>query len=142
MAALLAASIAQAAPPTIAPAPGSNFVDTTSCAFPVSVTFVVNGQTAKTFTGGRTIVTGPLAVEFAANGKTVTLNISGPATITATASSVTVVGHGLGAGPVNTPGGGITLGYQAGLVSIDPNTGVGTLEHGTFLLDICAALAT
>jgi hypothetical protein len=139
--ALLAASLAQAAPPTITPAPGSNFVDTTTCGFPVSVTFVVNGQTAKAFSDGRTIVTGPLVASFSANGKTVTLNISGPATITITDSSVTVVGHGLGAGPLSTPGGGVTLAYDTGLATIDPNTGVATLTHGTVFLDICAALA-
>src|SRR4051812_7965986 len=111
--ALLAASVAEAAPPTISPAPGSNFVDRTTCGFAVSVTYVVNGQTAKAFTDGRTIVTGPLAASFAANGTIVTLNISGPATITATGSSVTIVGHGLGAGPVSAPDGGVTLGYLA-----------------------------
>src|SRR5690348_820471 len=97
--ALLSASMAQAKAPTITPAPGTDFVDATTCGFPVSVTYVVNGQTAKEFTDGRTIVSGPLAAEFAANGKSVTLNISGPATITVTNSSVTILGHALGAGP-------------------------------------------
>jgi hypothetical protein len=139
--ALLTASIAQAAPPTITPAPGTNFVDTTTCGFPVAVTYVVNGQAAKAFTDGRTIVSGPLAAQFAANGKSVTLNISGPATITATGSSVTIVGHGLGAGPASTAN-RVTLAYMTGQVSIDPDTGVATLEHGHFLLDIWAALAS
>ena len=138
--ALAAASVAQAAPPTITPAPASDFVDTT-CGFPVSVTFVVNDQTAKTFTDGSTIVTGHLVASFSANGKSVTLNVSGPATITPTDSSVTIVGHGVGAGPQSTPGGGVTLAYAPGVVTIDPNSGVVTLVHGAFLLDICAALA-
>lgn len=139
--ALLGSSIAQAAPPTITPAPASDFVDTT-CGFPVSVTFLANDQTAKTFSDGRTTVTGHLVAAFSANGKTITLNVSGPTTITPTDSSVTIVGHGVGAGPQSAPGGGITFAYAPGVVTIDPTTGIATLEHGAFLLDICAALAS
>jgi hypothetical protein len=47
-------------PPTITPSPATDYVDMTSCAFPVSVHFTVNGETAKTFASGTTIITGPL----------------------------------------------------------------------------------
>ena len=47
VAAAFAAPVAQAAQPIITPAPVADFVDTTSCAFPVSVHFTVNRETAK-----------------------------------------------------------------------------------------------
>jgi hypothetical protein len=138
--AVLAVPVAQADQPVITPAPGSDFVDTTSCGFPVSVHFTVNGETAKTFSSGKTIITGPFVAQFSANGKSVTLNVAGPVTITPTDGSVLFIGRGVGAGPVSTPT-GVTLGYLAGTVSIDPTTGVATLVHGHMLLDICEALA-
>jgi hypothetical protein len=137
--AALAAPVAQADQPIITPAPGGDFVDTT-CGFPVSVHFTVNGETAKIFSSGKTIVTGPFVAQFSANGKSVTLNVAGPVTITPTGGSVLFIGRGVGAGPVSTPT-GVTLGYLAGTVSIDPTTGIATLVHGHMLLDICAALA-
>ena len=140
--AAVAAPLAQAAPPVIAPAPSGDFIDPSTCAFPVSVHFAVNDETTKTFTSGKTLVTGRLVVEFSANGKTVRVNISGPVTITPTSDgSVTVVGRGVGGGPMLTAD-GVTIGYAAGPVSINPENGTGTLEHGAFRLDICAALAS
>ena len=94
-AALLSVPVAQATPPTIVPAPGVDFTDTTSCGFDVDVHLTANGQTAKIFSDGTIIVTGPLAATFSANGKSVALNVSGPATIT----GESVIGHGVGAGP-------------------------------------------
>jgi hypothetical protein len=139
-AAALATPLAQAEPPVIEPAPTQDFVDSSTCSFPVSIHFTVNGETAKTFSSGKVLLTGPLAAQFSANGKSVTVNISGPVTITPTSSgSVTVVGRGVGAGPIETPN-GVTIGYAAGQVAINPFTGIGTLEHGTMRLDICAAL--
>lgn len=55
-------------PPTITPSPATDFVDMT-CGFPVSVHYVVNDQTAKTFTTGITIITSSLFAEFSANGR-------------------------------------------------------------------------
>lgn len=138
-AAAIATPLAQAEPPVIEPAPTQDFVDSSTCAFPVSVHFTVNGETAKTFSSGKTLLTGPLAAQFSANGKSVTVNIAGPVTITPTSSGVTVVGRGVGAGPVETPN-GVTIGYAAGPVEINPFTGIATLQHGTLRLDICAAL--
>jgi hypothetical protein len=140
LALLTISATAYADPPTITPAPSTDFVDTTSCAFPVSIHYVVNGETVKSFTDGRTIVTGPVTAAFSANGKTVTLNISGPATITVSDTSVTFVGRGLGAGAVNTAS-GVTLGYIAGQSDVDLSTDVATIKAGRLLLDICGALA-
>jgi hypothetical protein len=143
---LMAAGAAIAAPganadqPTITPAPATDFVDT-SCGFPVSVHYVVNGETAKTFTNGTTIITGPLFAEFSANGKSITLNISGPGTITVSGDSVTITLHGVGAGELLTPNGPVLV-YTAGpvsVVSFSPPQGV--LEQGKVLLNICATLA-
>ena len=102
---------------------------------------MVNGQTAKTFAGGKTIITGPLVAEFSVNGKSITLNISGPGTVTVSNGSVFIVGRGVGAGPLVTPN-GLVLAYAAGPVSVSTSpTLEGVLEHGTVLLNICAALA-
>jgi len=76
-----------------------------------------------------------------ANGKTVSFNVSGPEFITFNPDgSVTLIGRGVGFGPTQTAN-GVTLAYNAGVVSIDPATGIATIEHGTTLLDVCAALA-
>ena len=130
--------VAQASPPTISPAPAADFVDSTSCDFPVSVHFTVNGETAKTFSNGAVLITGPLKAEYSANGHTVSLNIAGPVFIQPQDDSVAIVGRGVGAGPVLTSG-GVTLAYAAGPVSISPS-GEAVLQHGTILLDICQAL--
>ena len=131
-----AVPVAQAAPPVIVPAPSFDFVDSTTCGFPVSVHYVANGETAKTFSDGKTIVSGPLSASFSGNGKTTgVLNISGPATII----GGTVIGHGVGAGPATLPDGTTTIAYMAGTVDLSGPTA--TLVHGHVLLDICAALS-
>jgi hypothetical protein len=144
---LMAAGAAIAAPgayarrPTFAPFPNTNYVDTTSCPFPVSVQFVVNDETAITFTNGTTIVKGRLFAKYSANGKSITLNISGPAKITASDGSLLILGHGVSAGPLVTPN-GLVLSYVAGQVAISfTPTLEGVLLHGTDRLDICTALA-
>jgi hypothetical protein len=131
---LMAAPIARADPPTITPAPALDFVDET-CGFPVSVHFTVNGETAKTFSNGSTIVTGPLTAALSANGKTVTLNVSGPAFIS---PDGILIGRGVSVGPLSTPA-GVTLAYTAGTVVVTDEGA--TLEHGRLLLDLCEALA-
>lgn len=131
---------AQAGKPIITPVQAGDFVFTT-CGFDIAVHVTVNDATVKTFSDGRVLVTGPVAAQFSANGKSVTLNVSGPTTITPAADgSVTIIGRGLGIGPVFTAN-GVTLAYSAGPVSIDPNGGPGTILHGHILLDVCAALA-
>jgi hypothetical protein len=135
VAALLSVPVALATPPTIFPAPGNDFTDTTSCGFDVAVHYTTNGETAKIFSDGRISVTGPLAATFSANQKIVSLNISGPATI----DGESVIGHGVGAGPTLLPNGQTTLAYNAGTVDISGPAGV--IIHGHMLLDICAALA-
>jgi hypothetical protein len=133
----IAAPGAFADQPTITPAPSTDFVDT-SCGFPVSVHFVVNSETAKTFTNGTTIITGPLFAVLSANGKSITLNTSGPGTISAS-GAITI--HGVSFGELLTANGPVLV-QAAGtvsVVSLSPPQGV--LEHGTVLLNICTALA-
>jgi hypothetical protein len=134
-AALVSVPVAQATPPTIFPVPGTDFTDTTSCGFDVDIHYTTNGETAKVFSNGTIIVTGPLAATFTANGKSVSLNIAGPAMIT----GESVIGHGVGVGPTLLPNGQTTLAYNAGSVDISGPAGV--IVHGHMLLDICAALA-
>ena len=139
--AVVVVPLAVAQPPVITPAPQPDFVDSTTCGVPVAVHFITNRETVKEFSSGKVLITGALAVEFSANGKTVAVNISGPIHVTLNGNSVTIAGRGVGAGPVLLPDGSVTIGYTAGPTSIDPNTGVATLQHGRFLLDVCAALA-
>jgi hypothetical protein len=71
-----------------------------------------------------------------ANGKSVSLNISGPVKISPTGVAIA---HGLGAGPVLLPNGQVTLAYFAGPVDI--STGTAVPLGGHLRLDLCAALA-
>jgi hypothetical protein len=72
----------------------------------------------------------------------VTLSLSGPATITPQPDgSVTILGHGVGAGTLLLPDGSVTLAWTAGQASLSPTGGANVLLHGTLKLDICAALA-
>lgn len=138
---LAAGSVAQADQPMAAPSPNPDYLDTTSCPFPVSVHFTGN-ETAKTFSSGTTTITGPLVADYSANGKSISLNISGPGTVTVSGGSVFILGHGVGAGPLVTPN-GLVLSYTTGLVDISTSpTLEGVLVHGTDLLDICAALSS
>ncbi|MBA3843101.1 MAG: hypothetical protein H0X39_10880 [Actinobacteria bacterium] len=91
----------------IVPAPGVDLTFTT-CVFPVAAHLTTNGETAKIFRDGRIIVTGPLAARYSANGKSISLNIAGPATISPTG---VVIGRGVGVGPLQLPNGELTLGY-------------------------------
>jgi len=133
---LVVVPLAAAHKPVFEPLPAQEFTDTTSCVFDVSVT-LSEGQTAKTFSSGKVIITGPLTGTFSANGTTLTLNVSGPVTINA--DGMSAVGRGVGAGPVLLPDGSVKLVQAAGPVSIGPDGA--KLEHGTVLTDICAALA-
>jgi hypothetical protein len=136
--AAIAAPGATAGQPTITPAPSTDFVDM-SCGFPVSVHFVFSNETAKTFTNGTTIITGPQFAKLSGpTGKSITLNSSGPGTITAS-GMITI--HGVSFGELLTSTGPVLV-QAAGtvsVVSLSPPQGV--LEHGTVLLNICAALA-
>jgi hypothetical protein len=133
--ALLIVPAAQAGSPVFVPLPAQDFTFGT-CAFPVDVHITANDETGIFFTDGRIIVSGRLAATFTANGKSVSLNVSGPTMISPTG---TVIGHGVGIGPTALPGGGVTLAYTSGVA--DVTTQPATVLHGHVLLDLCAALA-
>lgn len=135
--ALAAACLAPAAladAPTFVPIPAADFTDTT-CGFDLAVHFTAANETAKIFGDGTIIVTGQIHATLSANGKSLSLNVSGPTMI----RGETVVGHGIGAGPTLLPDGGVTFAENAGQIDISGPAGV--IEHGHMLLDICAALA-
>src|SRR5215471_13613766 len=97
LATVLVIGAAQATPPVFVPAPIPDFTFPDAiCGFPVQVHFTVNAETAKIFSDGTIIVTGPLVATYSANGKSVTLNISGPGIIH---PSGTATGFGVQAGP-------------------------------------------
>jgi hypothetical protein len=97
------------------------------------------GQT-KTFSNGRILVTGALREEVSANGKTVSLNIPGPATIVvAPDGSATLYGRGVGAGDFMTPD-GLEFLQVAGSVSVPLDGSIPPLQ-GHVLLDVCTALS-
>jgi hypothetical protein len=117
-----------------------DYVDTT-CGFPVSVHFVLNGATLTVFSNGDAHGTGPISAVYSANGGTVSRNISGPIFITTNPDgSVSIRGEAIAGGRLQTAD-GVILAIFAGPVTADPSTGLPTLEHGRLLLDICAALA-
>jgi hypothetical protein len=135
IAALLVVPAALATPPQHVPITAADFTDTT-CGFPVDIHVTMADETATIFSDGKIIVTGPVKVTASANGKTVSMNVSGPTMIS---PDGTVIGHGVGVGPLELPGGGVTLAYSTGLVDI--TTQPATPLHGHVLLDLCAALA-
>jgi hypothetical protein len=139
VAAGVAVPSARADPPGRFPIVAFDGVDTT-CGFPVAIHIVSQGETLTVF-NDRSIITGLLSIQVSANGKTDSLAVSGPGFfIFNPDGSVTIVGRGVGFGPTQTAN-GVTLAYNAGVVSVDPATGIATIEHGTILLDVCAALA-
>jgi hypothetical protein len=136
VAAMAVVPAAQAAPPVFVPLPAQDFTFSGICAFDVAVHITASGERGIFFSDGTIIVSGPLAATFSANGKSVSLNVSGPTKIS---PSGTVIGHGVGIGPAVLPDGSVTLAYTAGVA--DVTTQPATLLHGHVLLDVCAALA-
>jgi hypothetical protein len=134
--AAFAAPAARADPPQVFPLSAFDFIDTT-CGFDISVHFVLNGEVLRVFSNGNLLITGPLSFEASANGKTVSANISGPGILT---GSRDFFGAGTGLWRVQTPT-GLTLAIVAGKISVDFQTGVATVEHGTVVRDLCATLA-
>jgi hypothetical protein len=134
--AMLVVPGALATPPTHVPITAADFTDSTSCGFPVDIHVTMASETATFLSDGTIIVTGPVMVTASANGKSVSLNVSGPTKIS---PSGTIIGHGVGVGPLQLPGGGVTLAYSTGQADI--TTSPATLLHGHVLLDVCAALA-
>jgi hypothetical protein len=138
--AAVATPVARADKPTFIPLQAADYVDTT-CGFPVSVHFVLNGEVLRVKSNGDILITGPLSAEYSANGKTVSRNISGPAMITTNPDgSVTFRGQGVSGGVLQTAS-GLTLAVFAGPISVSPTTGFPTLVHGTILVNLCDALA-
>lgn len=139
--AAIAAPVARADQPEFFPLHSFDFVfSSTTCGFPVAAHFVLNGEVLRVFSNGDALITGPLSAQYSANGKTVSVNISGPLRFTVTPVSVTFVAQGIGGGLVQTAN-GVTLAVIAGLATIDPTTGLPTLEHGHVLVNLCDALA-
>lgn len=134
LAAALAVPTAHASPPTFIPQPSTSFTDPT-CGFDTTVA-VSAGETLRLFSNGNLLVTGPLTVTFSANGKSVTVNASGPLIAT---SGHSFFGQGITVGPIQLPDGQLTIASVAG--TEDDSNFPAVLVHGKVLLDVCAALA-
>ena len=134
LAAALAVPTAHASPPNFIPQPSTSFTDPT-CGFDTTVDLSA-GETLRLFSNGNLLVTGPLTATFSANGKSVTVNASGPLIAT---SGHSFFGQGITVGPIQLPDGQLTIASVAG--TEDDSNFPAVLVHGTVLLDICAALS-
>lgn len=140
MTSAIAVPVAHADQPTFIPLTASDAVLNT-CGYPVAQHIGLNGQTARVFSDGTVLITGPLSVQFSANGKTVSANISGPAKITTNPDgSFTIVSEGVSGGLLQTAN-GVIIAIFAGPVLVDPTTGLPSLVSGRVLVNVCDALA-
>jgi len=134
LAAALAVPTAHASPPTFIPQPSTSFIDPT-CGFDTNVELSA-GETLRLFSNGNLLVTGPLTATFSANGKSVTVNASGPLIAT---TGHEFFGQGITVGPIQLPDGRLTIASVAG--TEDDSSFPAVLVHGRVLLDVCAALS-
>lgn len=140
---LALAPSAAADKPTFAPAPFGVSTGQYCEDFPVRVAETTNRGTAKIFSDGSVIITGTLnvAVTNLETGKTISLNISGPAMFSSDGSTLVGVGKWLffgEAGFLGRPG--PTLETFDGRFTIDLGTVTFVRRTGT-VGELCAALA-
>ena len=141
LAALVAASVALAAPPERAPLFAEDFVAEDVCAFPVLIEVTANKEYITFFSDGRIHVNGKLFVRVTNldTGSSLDLNVSGPVTVTDTE---TLRGRGLlilfpqdagGPGLLLTTGRVVLIRGEDGFIADATFTGR--------KVDLCAALA-
>jgi hypothetical protein len=135
VAALVGATAAPAAKPTISPVGNVDFVDG-SCGFPVAVHIVADKEKVIAFDNGSVVITGTFKVTLTHGATSLFFNVSGPAFFTVGSDgSVTFKGAGAGFGPAN---GTLLLGHGLLFIPIDPPGD--TVPHGHFV-DLCPILA-
>lgn len=140
VAGLVLVPVATASAPVFTPPePIPDFTDT-ACGFDINVHTSANGEVTKEFSDGHLLITGKLRTEVSANEKTISLNISGPATISfAPDGSAFLFGRGLGVGDFVTDA-GVRFLQVAGPVHQTLDGSVPPVQ-GHVLLDLCTALS-
>jgi hypothetical protein len=143
-AALAFAPSAAADKPTMAPAPFGEFTGRYCTGFPVRIRELTNRGTLKVFSTGAAMTTGTLTVEVTnlTTGKSVELNISGPARFSADGTTLVGTGRWLFFGEPGFfgPGSPATLETNSGRFAIN-------LADGSFLsrvghrVELCPILA-
>ena len=138
MCAAATAQPALADPPVREPAPAFDYVDTTSCAFPVSVDFTFDRGKITIFSNGDAIITGALKATLTntVTGKSIDVNIPGPVKFTANADgSFTLMATGRFLGPLN----GILTLFSGRL--FEPIYGSHDVTLSGRAIDVCVLLA-
>jgi hypothetical protein len=137
--AAIAAPAAFASQPTFVSVSNTDFVDATSCAFPVGIHTDVSNETAKIFSNGNVIITGALKVTLTNlndTTKSVSINASGPGFfLVGDNGALLFKGTGAGFGPLEN-----TIAFVHGLVLI-PLVPSGTTLIFGHTVDLCAALS-
>lgn len=149
--ALLLVPTALADPPSrdpLPPPPGTSFTISGICSFDVQVTFDVNKEYLHTFTNGAQVITGALfaTVTNLSNGKSTSLNISGPGFSSVTSNQLTFSGTSLiivnpgGLGP-GAPG-AMLLTHGPATATFDNTGAIVALDlTSASTTDLCATLS-
>lgn len=143
VAAVLLAPTALADKPVKEPAPFGEFTGQYCEDFAVRIVATTDQETMKTFSDGSAMITGSLKVDVTnlENGKTIALNISGPATFTADGAMLIGTGRWLFFGEPGFFGRpGPTLELSIGRFTLDLATETLTSRNGT-VRQLCGALA-
>lgn len=114
------------------------------CDFPITVTGISAQAQRATLPSGQIIFAGPAVatVTNPLNGKSVTLNVSGPTLFDPKTGRVTLRGTNLISGPLGSSGEDIKfLIFTAGNVSFISNQPIDVPLRGTVIRDVCAELA-
>ena len=146
--ALVSVPLASADKPIKEFAPAPEFTTGSFCAdFDVTIHITVNKEYAKTFSSGATAINGQFKAELinVETGKTVAVNISGPASIPADGSTFTLSGRSLFFGEPGDFGAGApaTLWLTSGpaTLTFDEDGNVTDFTTSGHVIDMCEVLA-
>jgi hypothetical protein len=107
-------------------------LDAAVCGFPVEISFASN-EFITTFSSGKQIVTGRLTAQVTGNGKTITVNASGPGFITTEGALLT------GKSILFANPGDLFPGHPGGLLLASGPVTITTDENGQVLVDFTSA---
>ena len=135
---------AAADPPIRFPLPSSDFTGAYCADFDVTIHITANKEVATVFSNGAAIVTGTFKVELTGNGKTISVNASGPVFFSSDGTTAVLRGNSLVFGEAGDlgPGSPPTLQLVSGVVTLTAADGsiTGVTRTGE-TRDLCAILA-